>query len=114
MKYEVIYEKYERYEVGDLIHAVFSAKNLVEAANRLCNNVNLYIDRDTIVNEKDKNEMDLDEAKEFYTPDEFLEELDSMNGDGCDYVHLFKNLTTGETYFRSIGFQEQNWDSKEN
>ena len=113
MKYEVIFEECEKLEADEMIHAVFTAKSLLEATKRLCKNVSLYVEEDMIVSGRDKRSMDLDEADEFYTPTEFLEELEDLNGDGCDYVHLFKNLTTGETLFRSIGFQEQNWDSKE-
>ena len=36
--------------------------------------------------------------EEGYSPEQIIESIQSTNGDGCDYIILLKNVTTGEVY----------------
>ena len=52
----------------------------------------------------DSNEIEEEE----YTTKDVLDNIISSNGDGCDYIKLLKNLTTGEVYIEEP-VDEEEW-----
>lgn len=81
---EVSYETYERYSRGRHKTIKVSGTNLLDALKNMVDEMQLYLDSDQI----DEEEM---------TPEDIIDEIETSNGDGCDYIYYIKNLTTGET-----------------
>ena len=39
------------------------------------------------------------EEAENWTVEEIIEDIESQNGDGCDFIYSIKNMNTGKIYF---------------
>lgn len=88
------YEKYMRYETGGLHRVQCTGKDLLDALKKLTTKVGtLYLDPEQI--EEDN-----------MTADEVLDEIMSTNGDGCDWIVLLQNKTTGETYIDETDYYD--------
>lgn len=82
-KLQVFYEKYERYNSGGLHKKTFKGATLLDALKNMVDHMGLYLDSEVI-------------EEENMTPEEIIESISFSNGDGCDFIILLKNLTTGE------------------
>lgn len=98
-KYKVSFYPYDRYGSDEgLKNASFSAKTLKDALKKLASRLGLYLEPE-----------DIDE--EYSDAREALESIKDSNGDGCDYIVLFKNETTGEVYIEEDYKPEDlDWD----
>lgn len=79
------YEPYLRYERAGRRKANVTAPTLLEALKNMVDNLGLYLSVDEI-------------EEEGYSPEQIIESIQSTNGDGCDYIIILKNVTTGEVY----------------
>lgn len=82
-KYKIVYEPYERYTSSGVNEATFTAPTLYDALCKLCDNMHLYLDREQIEEEQ-------------MTAEDIVNYITSINGDGCDYIFKFENLSSGE------------------
>lgn len=80
---EVCYDKYERYKGGSLHRFKVKGENLLDALRNMTDRMRLYINSDDI----EEREM---------KPREIIDEIESCNGDGCDYIYYIKNVATGK------------------
>ena len=98
-KYKVSFYPYDRYGSDEgLKNASFGAKTLKDALKKLASRLGLYLEPE-----------DIDE--EYSDAREALESIKDSNGDGCDYIVLFKNETTGEVYIEEDYKPEDlDWD----
>ena len=80
---EVSLETYERYQRGRHVTFRVSGTNLLDALKKMTDEAGLYLTSDEI----DEEEM---------TPEDIINEIETSNGDGCDFIIYIKNLTTGE------------------
>lgn len=85
VKLRVKFEPYQRYSSAPIKKATVSGPTLLDALKKMADRMLLYIDSDLI-------------EEENYTADEVISRIASENGDGCDFILLLKNLTTGEIY----------------
>ncbi len=101
-KYKVSFYPYDRYGSDEgLKNASFNAKTLKDALKKLADRLGLYLEPE-----------DIDE--EYSDAREALESIKDSNGDGCDYIVLFKNETTGEVYIEeNYKPEDLDWDDDE-
>ena len=99
---QVTYEVYDRYGYGGRVKtAKVSGKDLRHALTRMVDKMGLYIDSEEI-------------EEENLTVEQILDRIEMSNGDGCDFVLLLKNLTTGDVLFDyDEADEEENWDNDE-
>lgn len=71
---------------------------MLEALKKIVDNLGLYLSVDEI-------------EEEGYSPEQIIESIQSTNGDGCDYIILLKNITTGEVYIDDYyeDAEEEEW-----
>ena len=99
MKYKVLREKYERYEVGKLGRIVFEAKNDVEALLKIHSKCGYgYYD-------EEGREFG-DEGFEMPDLSELIEALDRDNGDGMDLIFEIENVSEGIILYKFDGFED--------
>lgn len=86
VKLQLIYTPYDRYgnDYNDK-RVTVTGVDLLDALSKMVDKMLLYIDSDDI-------------EEEGYTTEDVLDNILTSNGDGCDYIKLLKNLTTGEVY----------------
>ncbi len=96
---------YERYGGGGSKRkANFSADNMMEALAKLADHLGLYIQPDEILGDDDY-------PAEYDSPEEVIESIENSNGDGCDYITLLQNKTTGEILIQGWDEEEEeDWD----
>lgn len=84
----VEYYPYERYSAGGRLRkANITAPTELEALAKMCNKLGLY--------------MDYDDVMENGSVEAVIDSIDESNGDGCDYITLLENRTTGEVLIES-------------
>ena len=87
VKLHVEYYPYERYGGDDhLKKANITAPTELEALAKMCGNMGLY--------------MDYDDVMENGSVEDVIDNIDASNGDGCDYIKLLENRTTGEVLIK--------------
>ena len=106
-EYEVFAD--QSYSGGGFVHAKFHSTSLANAVKKLAEHLELYITEDQIVENKD-DLMDDDDPDDFYDGDEALDRIVDENGDGCDYIIEFKNVTQNKGLISAYGAEEDNWD----
>ena len=101
-KYKVVYQPYERYRSSGVKEATFTAPTLYDALCKLCDNMLLWLDREGI--EEDQ-----------MTAEDIVDDITSSNGDGCDYILKFENLSSGEVIIGDGDLEDfmDNWDDLE-
>jgi hypothetical protein len=90
-----LYVKFEDYPDGNIKQSTFFGNNRLEALKSMITSLLLCLDVDTI------EEDDLSE-------DAVIEELESRNGDGCDYIIRLEDRSTGEIIM-DCPFEEECW-----
>lgn len=105
-EYEVLVD--QSYTNGGFVHAKFHATSLANAVKKLADHVSLYFTADEIVENKD-DLMDDEDPEEYYDGEEAVDRIISENGDGCDYIIMFKNVTQNKVFISTDGDTE-NWD----
>lgn len=85
VRLHVEYEPYLRYERAGRRKANVTAPTLLEALKKMVDNLGLYLTSEDIEDEG-------------YSPEQIIQSIQSTNGDGCDYIIILKNVTTGEVY----------------
>ena len=78
-----LYVKFEDYPDGIIRQSTFSGSSRLEALKSMVDSLVLYLDVDTI--EEDN-----------LSSEDVIRELESRNGDGCDYIIKLKDNSTGE------------------
>lgn len=99
-KLRVKFEPYDRYESHPIKTATVSGETLLDALCKMVDRMALYITSEDIIDEG-------------YTAQEVIDSIDSSNGDGCDFIILLENLTTGEVLMDwRDGYEEEeeSWD----
>ena len=98
-RYKVVYEPYERYTSSGVKEAQFTAPTLYDALCKLCDNMLLYLDREQIEEEQ-------------MTAEDIVDYISSMNGDGCDFIFKFENLSNGAVIIDGGDPEDfmDNWD----
>lgn len=98
-RYKVVYEPYERYTSSGVKEATFTAPTLYDALCKLCDNMLLYLDLEQIEEEQ-------------MTEEEIVDYITSINGDGCDYIFKFENLSNGAVIIDGGDSEDfmDNWD----
>lgn len=92
------YYPYERHISTPLTRAKVSGPNLLEALKNLVDKVGMYLDREQIEDEE-------------MSPEDIIQYLMMVNGDGCDYITELKNASTGEILIEAEDFdEEEDWD----
>lgn len=92
------YYPYERHISTPLTRARVSGPNLLEALKNLVDKVGMYLDREQIEDEE-------------MSPEDIIQYLMMVNGDGCDYITELKNASTGEILIEAEDFdEEEDWD----
>jgi hypothetical protein len=82
--YILVIERYERYTTGSLDTYTFFAKDEMDLISIVESKANLYIDQDEI-------QETLEEVKSTKKAAKILlDNIKSSNGDGCDYIQLYK------------------------
>ena len=99
VRLQVTFEPYERFgSSGGIKTSKVSGDDLFDALKKMVDKMGVYYSSDEI-------------EYEGYTAEEVLERLQSVNGDGCDYILSLKNLTTGETLIEGdYDYEEEDWD----
>lgn len=92
------YHPYDRYNRTPLEQTTVSGLTLLDALKAMVDDMGLYIDSDEI------------EANN-YDADQVIESIIQTNGDGCDYITLLKNVTTGEIYIEAPDDHEEDEDT---
>lgn len=93
VKLTAYFEEYERYGPGGLVILHVTRKNAKEAVTTLISNMGLYADdfEDLLIGANEGITDPLQVLRSYLQ--------NSTNGDGCDFVYLIRNDTTGETIF---------------
>lgn len=47
--------------------------------------------------------------EENLSPEDIVEYLESVNGDGCDYITELKNVSTGEVLIKAEDYDSEEW-----
>lgn len=76
---------YEVYPDGNIESITTIQDTELDAFKEIVDNLQVYLTSDDIEDEN-------------MTVPEIVHRLQSMNGDGCDYIILFENRTTGDVY----------------
>ena len=94
-------EKYERFGTGGLVILHVARKNAKEAVTALISNMGLYAD--------DFEDLLIGADEGITDPLQVLGSYlqNSTNGDGCDFVHLIRNDTTGDIIFEDGELEEK-------
>lgn len=105
VRLHVEYYPYERYGGGGgKRKANISADNMMEALAKLADHLGLYIQPEEIIGDEDY-------PPEYDSPEEVINEIEMSNGDGCDYITLLQNKTTGEVLIKGWDEEdEEEWD----
>ncbi len=89
------YEPYERYGGSTgLKRVTIRGNDLLDALTKMVDHLLLYVDRE-IIEEED------------YTAEDIIQSIQASNGDGCDYIVLLQNQTTGEVYIESEYYEDE-------
>ena len=75
---------YEVYPDGRLTKAICSGETEKDAFLDVLDTVGLYT---------------IPEDAEDWTVEEIINDIESQNGDGCDFIYSIKNINTGKIYF---------------
>lgn len=94
VKLHVEFYPYDRYETYGLKKANISAPTLLDALKKMVGNMGLYFEPQDIEDEG-------------YTSEEIIRSIESTNGDGCDFIILLKNITTGEVYIEEDYYEDE-------
>lgn len=95
------FEKYERFETGGLVILHVARKNAKEAVTALISNMGLYAeDFEDLLIGADEGITDPLQVLGSYLQN-------STNGDGCDFVYLIKDDTTGDIIFEDDQLEER-------
>jgi len=98
VKLRVEFETYERFGSGQIRKATVSGNTLLDALKKMVDNMQLYLESDMI-------------EEENMTAEQVIEDIAGSNGDGCDFIFLLKNLTTGEVYIEEdYSEEDEDWD----
>lgn len=76
---------YEVYPDGNIESITTIQDTELDAFKEIVDNLQVYLTSDDIEDEN-------------MTVPEIVDKLQSMNGDGCDYIIFFENRTTGDVY----------------
>lgn len=95
VKLRVEYEVYTRFGSGGIKRATISGPTLLDALTKMVGKMGLYL----LPEEIQERQM---------SPKDIVEEIKMSNGDGCDFIFLLKNLSTGETYIQEE-YDEEEW-----
>ena len=68
----------------------------------------MYFTADEIVENKD-DLMDDEDPDDYLDGEEAVDRIISENGDGCDYIIMFKNVTQNKVFISTDGDTED-WD----
>ena len=82
--YILVIERYERYTTGSLDTYTFFANDELDLVLTVESKANLYIDQDEIQETLDKTKSEKKAAKILF------DSIKGSNGDGCDYIQLYK------------------------
>ncbi len=96
MKMEVLFERYERYECGNMRKLTVTGDDKLDCLKKMVDNMGLYIDSEDVCG-------CVDEGEGF---DDILEHITSSNGDGCDFIFYIKDLTENKVIFEE-GYEER-------
>lgn len=103
-KYLCIHDKYDRYGGGGTISSRFDADSDAEALVKIMDNC--------MYSYSDSNDAELGD-EDFIMPstETCINRIESMNGDGCDYILRIENLDSKEVLFESEDFtiQDEVW-----
>lgn len=94
----VEYYTYGRYGTGDQFRkGNASGETKLEALKKIVDHMSLYLTSEDI-------------EEEGYSFDEAIDQIAGCNGDGCDYIILLENRTTGEIYIQEdYEPEEEEW-----
>lgn len=91
----VEYIPYSRYGGGgNFCKGNVSGETKLEALKKLVDHMCLYLNSEEI-------------EERGYSFDEAIDEIEGCNGDGCDYITLLENRTTGEIYIQGEDYSEE-------
>ena len=100
-------ETYGRYgDGGEIRHIHATGHDEKYAMFVLLEMIGTYLDFESIKEWEDELEREV-------TVKEIVENLESSNGDGCDYIFLLKNETTGEILMKEDYFTEDEYYSED-
>lgn len=97
VKLEVMFEDYERFESGNIRRAQVSGVDLLDALKKMVDHMGLYITSEDI----EDDEMSAEDV---------IDSIESSNGDGCDFIFLLKDVTSGKVYIKEGYNDLENWD----
>lgn len=101
VKLTAYFEKYERFGTGGLVILHVARKNAKEAVTALISNMGLYAeDFEDLLIGADEGITDPLQVLGSYLQN-------STNGDGCDFVYLIKDDTTGDIIFEDDQLEER-------
>lgn len=92
---------YERYTQTSRKTATVSGRDLLHALKKMVDRMRLYIDSDAIEDYG-------------WTAEQVIDNIQSSNGDGCDYIVILKDINTDEVYIEAFDEMEtEDWDEDE-
>lgn len=97
VKLQVTYEPYERFTRSGVKTAKVSGDDLLSALKKMCDNMTLYLDSESI----EEDDMSAEEV---------IDSIGRSNGDGCDFIYSIKDLTNGKALFDEGWYAEEDWD----
>lgn len=98
VKLRVTFYPYERYTSTSKKTATVSGSDLLEALSKMVDRMGLYITSEDIVGQN-------------MTAEDVIDEIESSNGDGCDYIVSLVNVNTGEVLIEAWDEEdEEDWD----
>lgn len=90
-----LYVKFEDYPDGNVKQSTFFGNNRLEALKNMISSLLLCLDADTI-------------DEDSLSDDDVIKELESRNGDGCDYIIRLEDKSTGEIII-DHPYEEKYW-----
>lgn len=93
VKIMVVYLPYERYTPTDPVIGHIEADSLKEAVIKMLSRVDVYVDEEILAEQEQT-------AGRSFTAQEIIDNIRTLNGDGCDYIVFIKNEETGEVYLQ--------------
>ena len=101
VKLWVEFYPYERYTQTSRKTATVSGRDLLHALKKMVDRMRLYIDSDDIEDYG-------------WTAQQVIDNIQSSNGDGCDYIVILKDINTDEVYIEAFDEMEtEDWDEDE-
>lgn len=93
VKLRIVYEKYARYENSSIQSGVIIANTLRETLLEALNRIDMYCDKQDIL------EQEKERGSQFSDKEIIDNFFLSVNGDGCDFIHLIKDEVSQKIYY---------------